>query len=338
MKYFPEKNIDPVQKTPKFNDPHLTATGERRAQVDLKDLETLWINTGTLCNIECANCYIFSSPTNDRLVYVTQQEAVSLFDEIKDLSLKTTQIGFTGGEPFMNPDMLTMAREALGRGYSILVLTNAMQPMQRPKIKEGLLDLLSTYGDKMELRVSLDHFTKELHETERGAQTWDKALEGIDWLSQHGFNFTIAGRTCWGEDEETGRSGYGDLFKTQGWKLNALDPSALTLFPEMDETADVPEITTECWDILQVKPDDIMCATSRMAVRKKGSDKLSILPCTLLIYDEQFDMGSSLKESMSSNKGMASSEGMFDKGSVKLNHPHCSRFCVLGGGACSASD
>lgn len=332
MKYLPEKNIEPVQKSPKFNDPHYTASGELRAQVDLIDLEALWINTGTLCNIECANCYIFSSPTNDRLVYVSLEEALCLFDEIKELGLKTTQIGFTGGEPFMNPDMLEMAREALSRDFNILILTNAMQPMQRPKIMEGLLDLVEIYGDKMEVRVSLDHYTQELHETERGVDSWDKTLSGIDWLAQKGFNFTIAGRTCWEEDEETGRNGYGAVFADRHWHIDASDPAVLTLFPEMDETADVPEITTACWDILNVSPDDMMCATSRMAVRKKGSDKLSILPCTLLVYDEQFDMGSSLEDSMSSSKGM------FNKGSVKLNHPHCARFCVLGGGACSVSE
>jgi len=332
MKYLPEKNSEPVQKSPKFNDPHLTANGEQRAQVDLKDLETLWINTGSLCNIECANCYVFSSPTNDRLIYVTLAEALSLFDEIKELGLNTTQIGFTGGEPFMNPDMLAMAREALSRGFNILILTNAMQPMQRPLIMEGLLDLVNVYGDKMELRVSLDHYTKEHHAVERGENSWDKALTGIDWLAENGFNLTIAGRTCWEEDEETGRSGYDALFASRNWRVDASNPSTLILFPEMDETADVPEITTACWDILSVRPDDMMCATSRMAVRNKGSEKLSILPCTLLLYDEQFDMGHSLTESM------ASSKGMFNKGSVKLNHPHCARFCVLGGGACSVSD
>jgi MoaA/NifB/PqqE/SkfB family radical SAM enzyme len=45
----------------KFEDPFPTATGERRAQVALKALETLWFNTGTLCNLTCQHCYIESS-------------------------------------------------------------------------------------------------------------------------------------------------------------------------------------------------------------------------------------------------------------------------------------
>ena len=50
----------------KFQDPDITADGEERARVALTRLETLWFNTGTLCNLECANCYIESSPRNDR--------------------------------------------------------------------------------------------------------------------------------------------------------------------------------------------------------------------------------------------------------------------------------
>ena len=58
----------------KFADPDWTATGEPRAKVALTALETLWFNTGTLCNIECRNCYILSSPSNDALVYLTLAE------------------------------------------------------------------------------------------------------------------------------------------------------------------------------------------------------------------------------------------------------------------------
>ena len=57
-------------EAPKFADPHRTADGSRRARVALDRLDTLWINTGTLCNLTCRNCYIESSPTNDSLSYI----------------------------------------------------------------------------------------------------------------------------------------------------------------------------------------------------------------------------------------------------------------------------
>ncbi len=314
----------------KFADPDITATGEARASVALDRLETLWINTGTLCNIECANCYIESSPENDRLSYMTANEVRGFLDEIANLNLGTREIGFTGGEPFMNPDILAMVGDALSCGHEVLILTNAMQPMQRKRIKAGLLELLEVYGPKLTVRVSLDHYTRELHETERGARTWDRTLDGLDWLSECAFRVAIAGRTCWNEEEQAARQGYAKLIAQHGWQIDAQDPVALTLFPEMDETLDVPEITTSCWGILGIAPSSIMCATSRMVVKRKGDERPTVLPCTLLPYDLAFEMGSTLEESVRTHGGM------FDRGAVKLCHPHCARFCVLGGGSCSA--
>ena len=313
----------------KFEDPDRTVTGEQRASVPLIELETLWINTGTLCNITCINCYIESSPHNDRLEYITAAEVSELLDEVETLGFGTREIGFTGGEPFLNPDMLAMTRDALSRGYDVLVLTNAMQPMQRPKVLAGLLELKDAYGDKLVLRVSLDHYTQALHDCERGSGSWTKAVDGLNWLSRNGFAVAIAGRTCWDEDDVTSRAGYGRLIGEQGWSIDPADRSRLMLLPEMDGSHDVPEITTACWDILGKKPADMMCATSRMVVKRKGASRPTVMPCTLLPYEAAFEMGATLDE-MQKAEG-----GMFDRGAVKLCHAHCAKFCVLGGGSCS---
>ena len=128
----PLMSIRPQAVPPgKFKDRAVTATGEPRARVSLGALSTLWFNTGTLCNIECANCYIRSSPRNDALVYLTADEVEAYLDEIELRSLPTREIGFTGGEPFMNRALIAMLMTALERGYACLVLTNAMKPMRR---------------------------------------------------------------------------------------------------------------------------------------------------------------------------------------------------------------
>ena len=314
----------------KFTDPDWTAGGDARARVALESLRTLWINTGTLCNITCRNCYIDSSPTNDRLVFITRDEVARYLDEIAGDGWPVTEIGFTGGEPFLNPDMLSMLEDVLRRGFSALVLTNAMQPMLRPRLRDGLLALRETYGGRLTLRVSLDHYTKALHDEERGPASYDKTLEGIDWLAANGFSLTLAGRTCWGESEADGRAGYAVLISGRDWPVDARDPSALVLFPEMDEQAEVPEITEDCWGLLGKSPSDVMCASGRMVVKRRGADAPVVLPCTLLAYDPAFEMGSTLAEAAGADGGM------FDHGAVKLCHPHCAKFCVLGGGACSA--
>jgi hypothetical protein len=314
----------------KFINPDWTAKGEPRASVPLGKLETLWINTGTLCNITCASCYIESSPTNDRLAFMTAAEASAFLDETIALELGTREIGFTGGEPFMNPQILKMVDDALTRDFEVLVLTNAMQPMQRPAIKKGLIALKQRFGDKLKLRVSLDHHTKAVHEAERGKGTWTKALSGLDWLAAQGFNVAIAGRSRWAECREEALAGYGALFAARGWPIAASDPAQLMMLPEMDEKAEVPEITTRCWTILDKSPTEMMCASSRMVVKRKGAAAPTVLPCTLLPYIEAFEMGNTLEKSLKADGGM------FAEGAVKLCHPHCAKFCVLGGGSCSA--
>ncbi len=303
----------------KFRDPDVTAGGEPRAQVALTHLETLWFNTGTLCNLTCANCYIESSPRNDRLAYLTAAEVSAFLDEIEREGLGTREIGFTGGEPLMNPDILDMLEDVLGRGFECLVLTNAMRPMM--KRADGLLRLRDAHGDRLAMRVSIDHYEPALHEEERGPRSWAPMVEGLRWLSDSGFQVTAAGRTLWDGGEDELRAGFARLFADLGVRIDAADPAQLVLFPEMDASVDVPEITTGCWEILGQSPGDIMCASSRMVVKRKGADAPAVLSCTLLPYDDAFEMGATLAEAW---------------GPVKLNHPHCAKFCVLGGARCSA--
>jgi hypothetical protein len=306
--------LDPA----KFRDPHRTARGEPRATVALRRLETLWFNTGTLCNLTCHNCYIESSPRNDRLAYLTRAEVAGYLDEIARDRLPTSLIGFTGGEPFMNPEIADMLRDVLARGLTVLVLTNAMAPLRRHR--SALLDLRAAYGSRLTIRVSLDHYTREIHEAERGRRSWAPTIDGLVWLARNGFAPDVAGRQFSGEPDATLRAGYARLFAELGVTLDAFDPVRLVIFPEMDAARDVPEITTACWDILHKSPHDVMCASSRMVAKRQEAMAPAVLACTLLAYDEAFELGATLSEAARP---------------VALNHPHCASFCVLGGAACS---
>ncbi len=308
------RTLDPA----KFRDPAITAKGETRATVALTALETLWFNTGTLCNLTCRNCYIESSPRNDRLAYLTRDEVRTYLDEIARDRLPTSLIGFTGGEPFMNPDLIGMLDDVLSGGLNTLVLTNAMNPMH--KRRSDVLALRDAYGDRLTIRVSLDHYTPAIHEDERGRRTWAPTLDGLIWLARNGFHVDVAGRRFTGEPEDVVRAGYAALFAEHAIPVDAHDPTHLMLFPEMDPARDVPEITTACWGILHTSPDDVMCASSRMVVRRRDADRPTVLACTLLAYDPRFEMGATLAEAAAP---------------VSLNHPFCASFCVLGGAACS---
>ncbi len=300
----------------KFSDPRRTLDGADRAKVTLIRLETLWFNTGTLCNIACANCYIDSSPTNDALAYLTRADAGAYLAE---LGPRRLEIGFTGGEPFMNPDILAMIDDALGAGHQVLVLTNAMRPMLRWGPRLARLGEIA--GDRLTLRVSLDHHSRAVHDAERGEGAWDRAWEGLRWLRDHRFRIAVAGRRLAGETEAGARAAFASLFAGERLGVDAHDPTRLVLFPEMEATADVPEISEACWGILNRSPSEMMCATSRMVVRRRGAQRPVVVACTLTPHDGGFEMGQTLADA---------------SGAVSLNHPFCAQFCVLGGASCSA--
>ena len=314
------KDIEQNENAQKFEHPTRTAKGEERAWVSLEKLETLWVNTGTLCNIECVNCYIESSPTNDQLVYFKESDLRTYLDEIADHNMPVTEIGFTGGEPFMNAEIIDMLRLSLERGFSVLVLTNAMLPMMRRHMRDGLAELNAAYPGKMTLRISLDHHSAKMHDLERGEGSFEKTLIGMRWLRDVGIKMAVAGRTLWDETDMDARAGFAALYQAEGFDIDAHAPAETVLFPEMTGTLDVPEITTACWGILNKDPRELMCSNARMVVRRKGADAPAVLACTLLAYDPQFELGPTLQDA---NRD------------VRLNHPHCAKFCVLGGASCS---
>jgi hypothetical protein len=132
----------------------------------------------------------------------------------------------------------------------------------------------------------------------------------------------LAGRQSLNEDDVVARAAYGQLASRLGLSLNPINTSQLVLFPEMIARDDPPEITTACWQILSKDPADVMCASQRMVIRRKGSGHATVTACTLLVDDPAFELGDTLASATADP--------------VRLNHPWCASFCVLGGGSCSA--
>jgi MoaA/NifB/PqqE/SkfB family radical SAM enzyme len=195
----------------KFSDPKITAKGETRASVELTKLKTLWFNTGTLCNLSCENCYIESSPKNDRLSYLSVNDVKPFMDEIKSDYQDVELIGLTGGEPFLNPNIINILDEIMSHGHSVLVLTNAYRVMN--KHLNNLIELNKKYPDQLFLRVSLDHYTQAVHEKERGPRTFDGTLHMMKELYDLGFKLSIAGRSITTESIDEAINGYQKLLE-----------------------------------------------------------------------------------------------------------------------------
>jgi predicted phosphodiesterase len=282
------------------------AVAESPPALALARLETLWVNTGTLCNIACKQCFMESSPSNDSLAYFRLPEFLAVLEEAP---VELAEIGFTGGEPFMNPDIIPMLDAALAAGKRVLVLTNAMRPMQRHAA--ALERLIQAYPGRVFVRVSLDHFHPDKHEVLRGAGSFAPGIAGLAFLNQAGAGLSVAARTPWGETEAMMRGGFACLFAAHGIGLDAQNPAELVLFPEMDSFSPSLGVSKAALAAAPVP----MCATSRMVVRRKGEDRVSITPCTLL-----------------PGRDLAALDAP-----VVLDHPHCGQFCIYGGASCAGA-
>ncbi|MDE8346803.1 MAG: metallophosphoesterase family protein [Acidocella sp.] len=277
--------------------------------VALSVLEMLWINTGTLCNIACEGCFMESSPTNDSLAYFT---APALADYLARAPATLRALGFTGGEPFMNPDIMAMIEAVLITGREVLVLSNAMRPMQRHA--EALSRLAARYRGRIGIRVSLDHYRAAQHDALRGPGSFKASLKGLHSLSAMSLRLTIAARTPWGESEAMMRAGFAALFASQAIGIDAQAPDTLLLFPEMDEAAPTPPVTAA--SLAALPPDRApMCVSARMLVMRRGMPTPDITPCTLLPGRQLPAMDTE----------------------VTLDHAHCARFCVYGGASCAGA-
>lgn len=301
----------------KWKDIKYTADGSVRAVVPFTELKTLWLNTGTICNLACANCYIESSPQNDSLVFLTLQDTIPYVEEILSNKLNIHSINITGGEPFINPEIFSILEYLLKNSFQVMVLTNAYSISEK---KLNILRELSLkYSKQLTLRISLDHYDKKTHEDQRGIDTFDKTLNNINKLVKLDLNLNIAGRSLLDESLDIARLGYQSLLDSYKIDLK-LNSKNLIIFPEMHMNEDVPEISMKCYKLLGVSASDLMCSNERMIIKRKGSKSASVVACTLIAYDNQFELGNTLMESFQN---------------VYLNHTFCAKFCVLGGASCS---
>jgi uncharacterized Fe-S cluster-containing radical SAM superfamily protein len=161
----------------------LPIAGHDAPEVALAHLDELWFQVGgTLCNFTCRHCFISCSPHNHEFGFLTLEEVQRRLDESVELGVK--EYYFTGGEPFLNPEMTAILELTLRYGPAT-VLTNAsvLKDDWLWRLREG--EEASPYS--LEFRVSLDGFTAEMNDPIRGAGTFERTMAGIRKLVEFGF-------------------------------------------------------------------------------------------------------------------------------------------------------
>lgn len=290
-----------------------TPEGEPRGYIQPQRLEELWFLTGTICNLRCPFCLEGSMPGNNRLQPLTLADVQPFIQEA--LTLGVRQFSFTGGEPFVIPEMVPILDYALDF-KPCLVLTNATEPLHKR------LDEVAPLAGKpypLQFRVSLDYPDPARHDAGRGHGNFDLALRVMGQLHRLGFKVSIARRSTANEDVAAVNRAYRPFFEKAGLPAD----THIVVFPELHEPGshpDVPYITEKCMTTYKTaeQRDQFMCSFSKMVVKKDG--KMRVYACTLVDDDEDYDLGGTLAEAM--------------RVRVMLKHHRCYT-CFASGTSCS---
>lgn len=291
-----------------------TRSGEPRGYIDPQQLRELWIHTGTACNLSCPFCLEGSHPGDGRIPGMKLEDVRSYLHDAMDLGVE--QFSFTGGEPFVIKDFVNILDYA-SQHRPCFVLTNATDPLLK---RRHQVEPLLNNEHPIHFRVSLDFPDEARHDYDRGAGSFNKALEGIRWLVDQGFEVSIARQIDDNENPAAVEDAFRAIFRDWGIPGTL----AFTAFPDLGTpgTDDgSPEITESCMDKFPTEESrsHFMCTYTRMLVKK--DDEVRIFACTLVDDDPEYDLGTSLKESMEER--------------IMLRHHRCFA-CYRFGASCSA--
>jgi MoaA/NifB/PqqE/SkfB family radical SAM enzyme len=284
-------------------------------------IDDLWFMLGSRCNLSCKHCYVGSSPTNDTLQQMTLGEVKRFLEEAKGFGLE--HVYFTGGEPFINNEILEILEEALKYG-DVTVLTNATFPIS--KFILDLKGLQERSENNLTFRVSLDHYEKERHDAIRGNGTFRFTTKNVKALSEAGFKPIITATAVVYENntlsEEEIIEKFKAVFREEGIEVEVkLLPYNLEMGTNLQRILKPSKhvfISEGCMKRAGVDMANFQCFNGRTV--QKINEKMVVYPCPIIYKNPQFEMADNFEDS-------------FKK--VFLTHKACFDFCYKSGGKCT---
>jgi MoaA/NifB/PqqE/SkfB family radical SAM enzyme len=257
--------------------------------VPLRALDSLWFQVaGTVCNLRCTHCFISCAPENHSFWFLDLQTVRAYLEESRAWGVR--EYYFTGGEPFMNRDLLPMLEAALAIGPAT-VLTNGTLLAEKTVRRLAETEAASPYS--LEIRVSLDGPSPETNDPIRGAGTFERVMEGVSRLVRHGFLPIVTATEVWGPEDSDGvYDRFVDALRRAGYERPRIKilPSlhlgreALRSRGYTDAEIVTPAML-EDYDVTQ-----LLCAGGRV-VTSRG-----IYVCPILIDEPDANLGATLEE------------------------------------------
>jgi MoaA/NifB/PqqE/SkfB family radical SAM enzyme len=261
--------------------------------VPLLALDTVWFQVaGTLCNLTCSHCFITCGPTNRRHAMMSRADTRPYLDEAVALGVR--DFYFTGGEPFLNKELLPILEDALAIAPST-VLTNATLIDAAHAANLRRLEQASRYS--LEMRVSLDGLDPASNDALRGEGSFAEALAGLRELSRAGFDPIVTVAQTWDDSSDAAmRVRFHDTLREIGLarpRVKVLPMFRVGREAERTQGYDTRErLTPEHVEGFDMRT--LQCSTSRM-VTSQG-----VYVCPILIDSPDARLGRTLRESMRS--------------------------------------
>lgn len=271
--------------------PPVHESGEPFPRVELRSLDTLWFQVGgTLCNLACRHCFVSCSPTNHTHEFLTLEAVVRHLDEAAALGVK--EYYFTGGEPFLNPEIEAILAAALEQGPAT-VLTNGL--LLTPERAARLKALADGAEHSLDLRVSLDGTSAATNDPIRGEGTFERALDGIRHLVTAGLNPVLTVTEIHGENgSPDGKKAFFELLRELG-----IDKPRLKILPVFRIGAEAERGGAyESWQRLRSGDapdgawDHLQCSSCRMVTAE------GVWVCPILVNEPGGRMGATLLDSL----------------------------------------
>ena len=260
-------------------------------RVQLSSLDTLWFQVGgTVCNLACTHCLVSSSPTNHTHEMMGLDQIEPYLEEAAGLGVK--EYYFTGGEPFLNPEMEAILERTLSYGPAT-VLTNGLLLTAGRCCRLRALSAAAEYS--LDLRVSLDGYDAASNDAIRGAGSFERILKGVRNLHEVGLNPVITvTEVCRRVGTAEGKRRFFELLAGLG-----IDKPRLKVLPLFRIGAEVErQGAYASWQRLQDDEtpagawEHLQCSTCRM-VTDQG-----VWVCPILVNEPSARMGEVLADTL----------------------------------------
>jgi AdoMet-dependent heme synthase len=260
-------------------------------QSSLLALDTVWFQVaGTLCNLQCTHCFISCSPTNHRHEMMTLEQVRRFLEEARGLGAR--EYYFTGGEPFLNPELPAMLEATLAQGPAS-VLTNGV--LIRKETARALRALAEGSEYSLDLRVSLEGWDAATNDPIRGAGTFERILTGVGHLAREGLSPVITvTAACEGAETAEGRRRLLAFLRDAGLRQPRLKVMpVLRLGAEASRTRPYgPAETLRGWALTPAEAAALQCSNSRMVTAR------GVYVCPILLDFPGARLADTLAESL----------------------------------------